>query len=62
VPTGIAALKEYVQRDPTQASAYLDLGKAYWQSGQRGEALSAFRRVLELQPQHEEALRFLLGR
>ncbi len=62
VQTGIAALKEYVQRDPTQASAYLDLGKAYWQSGQRGEALSAFRRVLELQPKHEEALRFLLGR
>jgi len=62
VQTGIASLKEYVQRDPTQVSAYLDLGKAYWQSGQRAEALSAFRRVLELQPQQEEALRFLLGR
>lgn len=58
---GIGFLREYVQRDPGRASAYLDLGKAYWQSGQQGEALSAFRRVLELQPGNQEALRFLLG-
>jgi tetratricopeptide (TPR) repeat protein len=59
--SGIGFLKEYVQRDPGQVSAYLDLGKAYWQSGQQGEALGAFRRALELQPGNQEALRFLLG-
>jgi len=55
-------LREYVRLAPTDVSAYLDLGKAYWNAGDRGEALSAFRRVLELQPQNEEARRFLLGR
>jgi tetratricopeptide (TPR) repeat protein len=59
--SGIGFLREYVQRDPGRVSAYLDLGKAYWQSGQQGEALSTFRRVLELQPSNQEALRFLLG-
>jgi tetratricopeptide (TPR) repeat protein len=59
--SGIGFLKEYVQRDPSRVSAYLDLGKAYWQSGQQADALSAFRRVLELQPGNQEALRFLLG-
>lgn len=59
--SGIGFLREYVQRDPGQVSAYLDLGKAYWQSGRQGEALGAFRRVLELQPGNQEALRFLLG-
>jgi Flp pilus assembly protein TadD len=57
----VSWLGEYVRLKPTDAQGYLDLGKAYWQSGQRPEALSAFRRVLELQPQQEEALRFLLG-
>ena len=47
--------------DPDQVSALLDLGKAYWQGGQRGEALGAFRRVLELQPGQTEALRYLLN-
>jgi tetratricopeptide (TPR) repeat protein len=58
---GIGFLKEYVQRDPSHVAAYLDLGKAYWQNGQSGEALGAFRRVLELQPGQPDALRFLLG-
>ena len=59
--SGIGFLQEYVQRDSSGVSAYLDLGKAYWRSGQQGEALNAFRRVLELQPGNQEALRFLLG-
>lgn len=54
-------LREYVRQDPTNVSAYLDLGKAYWSSGDRTEALGAFRRVLELAPQNEEARRFLFG-
>lgn len=59
--SGIRFLEEYVRHDPSQASAYLDLGKAYWQAGDRGQAVTAFRRVLELNPGQEEALRFLLG-
>jgi tetratricopeptide (TPR) repeat protein len=57
---GIAFLREYVQRDPGQVSAYLDLGKALWQSGQQGEALTAFREALRLQPSNQEALQYLL--
>ena len=55
-------LREYVRQDPSNVSAYLDLGKAYWNAGDRTEAFSAFRRVLELAPLNEEARRFLLGR
>ncbi len=55
-------LREYVRQEPGDVSALLDLGKAYWSSNDRTEALAAFRRVLELAPQNEEARRFLLGR
>jgi tetratricopeptide (TPR) repeat protein len=62
-PRGAAGLlREYVRLEPTDVSAYLELGKAYWNAGDRGDALGAFRRVLELAPQNEEARRFLLGR
>jgi cytochrome c-type biogenesis protein CcmH/NrfG len=40
----------------------VDLGKAYWQSGQVGDALGAFQRVLELDPGNASALQFLRGR
>jgi Flp pilus assembly protein TadD len=43
-------------------TAHLELGKAYWNAGQRPDALAAFRRVLELAPQNEEARQFILGR
>jgi Flp pilus assembly protein TadD len=58
---GIGLLEEYVQRDPREVSALVDLGKAYWQSGQQGESLAAFRRVLELSPGQTDALRYLLN-
>jgi tetratricopeptide (TPR) repeat protein len=58
----VGLLREYVRVEPTDVGAYLDLGKAYWSAGDRADALSAFRRVLELAPQNEEARRFLLGR
>jgi tetratricopeptide (TPR) repeat protein len=57
--SAIGFLTEYVRQDPRNLSAYLNLGKAYWQAGEVTQALSAFRRVLELSPGHEEALRFL---
>lgn len=58
---GIGFLEEYVQRDPREVSALVDLGKAYWQSGQQGESLAAFRRVLEVSPGQADALRYLLN-
>ena len=57
----VSRLVEYVRLRPSDVSGWLDLGKAYWQGGQRTEALGAFRRVLELQPRQEEAMRYLLG-
>jgi tetratricopeptide (TPR) repeat protein len=54
-------LSEYVRQDPRNVSALLDLGKAYWSAGDRGQALDAFRKVLELAPTNAEARRFLLG-
>lgn len=54
-------LAEYVRRDPRNVGALLDLGKAYWNAGDRGQALDAFRHVLELAPGNAEARRFLLG-
>ena len=60
--TAIDSLKEYIKFDAKNLSAYLNLAKAYWESGERGNALDAFRKVLELDPRQTEALRFLLGR
>jgi cytochrome c-type biogenesis protein CcmH/NrfG len=55
----VILLQEYVRHDPGNFSAYLSLGKAYWQDGSIGNALGAFRRVLELNPNNAEALQFL---
>lgn len=55
----VGLLQEYVRHDPANFSAYLNLGKAYWQNGSVGNALSAFHRVLELNPNNAEALQFL---
>jgi len=60
--TAIDALLEYLKFDTKNLSAYLNLAKAYWESGERGNALEAFRKVLELDPRQAEALRFLLSR
>jgi len=58
----VSLFREYVRAAPTDVNVYLELGKAYWNSGQRADALAQFRRALELAPQNEEAQRFLLGR
>jgi tetratricopeptide (TPR) repeat protein len=55
----IGLLQEYVRLDPRDVSAYLALGKAYWQDGSLSNALGAYRRVLELSPNNTEALQFL---
>jgi tetratricopeptide (TPR) repeat protein len=56
----IDMLKEYVKFDSNNLSAYLNLAKSYWEAGERGNALDMFRKVLQLNPRQEEALRFLL--
>lgn len=55
-------LQEYVRHDSGNVAAYVNLGKAYWQGGEMGNAFEAFRRVLELSPNNSEALQFLGGR
>jgi len=56
----IGMLREYVKQDPRNLQAYLTLAKSYWESGQRGGALEAFREVLKISPTNGEALQFLL--
>jgi Flp pilus assembly protein TadD len=58
----VTLLREYVRVEPGDVAAYVNLGKAYAGAGENLEALGAFRHVLELAPQNEEARRFLLGR
>ena len=57
--SAIGFLQEYLKYDATNFQAYLNLGKAYWQSGNLLQSLSSFRRALELNPSSEEAQRFL---
>ncbi len=55
-------LQEYVRHDSGNVSAYVELGKAYWQNGNLTGAMSAFQRVLQLNPNDPEAQQFLRGR
>jgi cytochrome c-type biogenesis protein CcmH/NrfG len=57
----INLLREYVRQDSGNVAAWVNLGKAYWQSGQLGSALSAYQKVLELNPSNTEALQFIRG-
>jgi tetratricopeptide (TPR) repeat protein len=58
----IPLFREYVRQEARDVAGYLELGKAYWNSGDRSDAVAAFQRVLELAPQNDEARRFLFGR
>jgi cytochrome c-type biogenesis protein CcmH/NrfG len=62
VSEAIAHLGEYVRLRPTDVQGYLQLGKAYWQSGNLGGAVGAYRRALQLNPGNPEARQFLEGR
>jgi tetratricopeptide (TPR) repeat protein len=58
----IDLLREYLKYDAKNLQAYLNIAKAYWETGDRGKALDAFKQVLQLDPRQEEALRYLLRR
>lgn len=58
----IKLLKEYLKYDKNELSAYMNLAKSYWESGEVAAALDNFRQVLKLNPRDEEALRYLLRR
>lgn len=58
----IDLLREYLKYDAKNLQAYLNIAKAYWESGDRSRALDAFRQVLQLDPRQEEALRYMLRR
>ena len=58
----IDLLREFLKYDRQDLQAYVSLAKAYWESGDRGKALEAFKEVLRLDPRHEEALRQLMRR
>jgi curved DNA-binding protein CbpA len=49
-------LQTVVQEDPSNVAAYFSLGEIYRNGGLRSRATSMFRKVLELKPDHEEAL------
>ena len=58
----IDLLREFLKYDRQDLQAYVSLAKAYWEAGDRGKALEAFKEVLRLDPRHEEALRQLMRR
>jgi tetratricopeptide (TPR) repeat protein len=58
----IGLLQEYVRHDTGNVSAFVNLGKAYWQDGSLTNAMGAFQRVLQLSPNNAEALQFIRGR
>jgi cytochrome c-type biogenesis protein CcmH/NrfG len=48
-------LDEVVREDATNVEAHYELGRLYKQVGQASRAQAAFRRVIELKPEHREA-------
>ena len=48
-------LHEVVREDPSNVEAHYELGRLYKQVGQAARAQAAFRRVVELKPEHREA-------
>lgn len=58
----IGFFREYLKTDRNNLQAYLNLGKSLWNVGDRGEAINAFREVLQISPSNAEALRFMLQR
>jgi Tfp pilus assembly protein PilF len=56
VKRGQETLQAVIQDDPQSVDAHFLLGKLYKESGQKLRATNMFKKVLELRPDHEEAL------
>ena len=58
-PNWVRRAEEYlhavVREDPSNVEAHYELGRLYKQVGQAARAQAAFRRVVELKPEHREA-------
>ena len=52
-------LLEASRENPQSAEAYATLGSIYHARGMRSRALSMYKKVLELKPDHEEAFKFV---
>jgi len=57
----ISAFTEYLRLRPSDASAYLELGRAFMQSGNVPDAVAAFGKALQLNPSLPEAADLLRG-
>ena len=57
----ISAFTEYLRLRPSDASAYLELGRALMQSGNLSDAVAAFGKALQLNPSQPEAADLLRG-
>jgi tetratricopeptide (TPR) repeat protein len=57
IDEALIAFQVAVRCDPKLVPAHLALGEAYGQKGNGGEALAAYLRVLDLEPNHAAALR-----
>jgi len=60
-PEAISAFTEYLRLRPSDASGYLELGRALMQSGSTSEAGAAFGKALQLNPGQPEASDLLRG-
>src|SRR5947207_3985835 len=59
--SALISFESAVQCDPKLIDAHLVLGEAYLERGNLGEALTAYTRVLELDPKNRAALRAAAG-
>ncbi len=55
----LAASKLFVEKYPNSELAYYNLGEAYFKLDDRNKAIEAFKKVLDIAPGHEEAIKRL---
>lgn len=56
----LAAYQEVIELEPRNASAYLGLGITYWKMKEKGMAMAAWQRSMELDPKNNDARGWLL--
>jgi hypothetical protein len=58
-PQGLGLLREAIQLEPYNASAYLQLARSYLQMGDRGEAAKTAKQVLSFDPGNSDARKLM---